>query len=98
MSRSTPIPYFPTPPAQYDRGYFAELTRAFALYTQQMNTPGPWRATEITLTGLQSNDFGLEVGAVFEVDGYLKISRPFNPHIAGVSATGTVGSVTVLTP
>ena len=50
MSRNTPIPYFPIPPAQYERSYFAELTRAFTVYAQQMNTPGPWRATELTLT------------------------------------------------
>jgi hypothetical protein len=55
MSRNTPIPYFPIPPAQYERGYFAELTRAFTVYTQQMNTPGPWRATELTLTEQQGN-------------------------------------------
>lgn len=50
MSRNTPIPYFPVPPAQYERQYFAELTRAFSTYALQMNTPGPWRATELTLT------------------------------------------------
>ena len=55
MSRNSPIPYFPVPPAQYDRGYFAELTRAFTVYTQQMNTPGPWRATELTLTEQTGN-------------------------------------------
>lgn len=50
MSRNVPIPYFPIPPQSYNQGYFAELTRAFSVYTQQMNTPGPWRATELTLT------------------------------------------------
>jgi hypothetical protein len=99
MSRSVNIPYFAEPPVNYDRAYFAQMTRAFALYTQQMNTPGPWRATDITLTNLQSgNDVGLEAGAVFEVDGFLKISRLFNPHVAGARATGAVGSVIVVTP
>jgi len=50
MSRSLNIPYFASPPDQYSRPYFADLTRAFALFAQQMNTPGPWRATELTLT------------------------------------------------
>lgn len=50
MSRSVPIPYFPIPPQQYDAQYLAEVTRAFAGYAQQMNTPGPWRATSLTLT------------------------------------------------
>jgi hypothetical protein len=44
MSRSVNIPYFAEPPVNYDRAYFAQMTRAFALYTQQMNTPGPWQA------------------------------------------------------
>lgn len=50
MSRSVNIPYFAEPPNEYNRAYFAQMTRAFALYTQQMNTPGPWRASELTLT------------------------------------------------
>jgi hypothetical protein len=55
MSRSVNIPYFAEPPNEYNRAYFAQMTRAFALYTQQMNTPGPWRATEITLTEQTGN-------------------------------------------
>jgi hypothetical protein len=55
MSRSVNIPYFAEPPVDYDRAYFAQMTRAFALYTQQMNTPGPWRATAITLTEQSGN-------------------------------------------
>lgn len=49
-SRFNPIPYFPIPPEQYSQSYFAELTRSFAVYAQQMNTPGDFRATSITLT------------------------------------------------
>lgn len=55
MSRNVPIPYFPVPPAQYERQYFSELTRSFSTYAQQMNTPGPWRATELTLTQSTGN-------------------------------------------
>lgn len=50
MSRSVPIPYFPIPPENYNPQYLAEVTRAFAVYAQQMNTPGPWQATTLTLT------------------------------------------------
>ena len=50
MSRSVPIPYFPLPPEAYEPQYLAEVTRAFSVYAQQMNTPGPWRATSLTLT------------------------------------------------
>ena len=55
MSRSIPIPYFPVPPAQYERQYFAELTRSFSTYALQMNAPGPLRATELTLTEQTGN-------------------------------------------
>ena len=59
MSRSLNIPYFASPPEQYSRPYFADLTRAFALFAQQMNTPGPWRATELTLSEELGNvDYG----------------------------------------
>lgn len=59
MSRSLNIPYFASPPEQYRREYFADLTRAFALFAQQMNTPGPWRATELTLSEELGNvDYG----------------------------------------
>lgn len=98
MSRQLSIPYFAAPPQAYQREYFADVTRSFALFAQQLNTPGPWRATELTLTNLQSgNDVGLEVGAVFEVDGFLKISRANAPNVAGTSGSALVGSVSVLT-
>jgi hypothetical protein len=49
----------------------------------------------MVFTDLSSNDVGLETGSVFEVDGFLKISRANNPHVSGNVGTGAVGSVTV---
>lgn len=49
MSSNTPAPYFPTPPAGYDRAYMAQLVRAFSVFVQQVNNPGPILATSITL-------------------------------------------------
>lgn len=54
-NRSTPIPYFPVPPAAYDQRYFAEIIRAFSVYTQQQANPGEQRATSITLTESGTN-------------------------------------------
>ena len=54
-SRSSPIPYFPVPPAQYNQQYFSEIIRAFSVYTQQAANPGPMRATQITLTTSDTN-------------------------------------------
>ena len=49
MATNTPAPYFPTPPAGYDRAYMAQLIRAFSVFVQQVNNPGPLNATSITL-------------------------------------------------
>lgn len=50
MSRSTPIPFFASPPAEYEQAYFSQLVRSFAVFAAQSQVPGPLRATELTLT------------------------------------------------
>lgn len=96
MSRSTPIPYFPVPPAAYSQSYLAEVIRAFSVYAQQTNTPGPWRATSLTLTDLQTDDVGLETGALFQQGGFLKVVLPHSAHVRGSTAVGQVGQVGVV--
>lgn len=49
MAGNTPVPYFPTPPDAYDRQYMAQVIRAFAVFAQQVNNPGPIRGTTLTL-------------------------------------------------
>lgn len=49
MAGNVPVPYFPAPPAQYDRTYMAQVIRAFAVFAQQVNNPGPIRGTTLTL-------------------------------------------------
>jgi hypothetical protein len=97
-SRTLVPPLFALPPLQYDQRYFADVMRAFSIYIVQQQQPGEGRNTTIVLTDLTTNDVGLEPGTIFEVDGYLKISRLSNPHPAGASCSGSVGSVTVVTP
>lgn len=94
-SRRLVRPLFPDPPQQYNQQYQFELVRAFSVFLQQLQNPGDARHTNVTITDLQTNDQGLEEGALFEVDGFVKISRPFNPHLAGVGAAGSVGTATV---
>lgn len=50
MSRGVPIPFFPSPPRDYDQSYFSQLVRNFALFAEQTRVPGPRRATSLTLT------------------------------------------------
>jgi len=64
---------------------------------EQQQNPGEERATKLTLTDLQTDDSGLENGALFQQDGFVKIALLNKPHVRGSSATGAVGTVTVTT-
>ena len=97
MSRRLSRPYFPIPPQQYQQRYFTEVIRAFSVFLEQVQNPGDVRATELTLTDLQTDDSGLEVGALFQQDGFVKITRTNVPHLRGSAGIASVGTVTVST-
>jgi hypothetical protein len=98
-SRQLTRVYFPNPPAEYQQDTIAAIQEAYETLIRQIQNPGDIRATNITLTNLQSgSDQGLEVGAVYEKQGFLKIALANEPNALGVAATGSVGSVTVSTP
>ena len=97
-SRGLVPPFFAIPPTQYEQSYFADIIRAFSLYVLQQQPAGEGRNTALVLTALPSNDVGLEPGALFEVDGFVKISRLSCSNPAGTGATGAVGTTTVVTP
>ena len=89
--------YFPNPPAEYQQDTIATIQEAYETLIRQIQNPGDVRATDITLTNLQSgSDTGLEVGAVYEKDGFLKITLANTPNPAGVSGSGVLGSVSVV--
>ena len=95
-TRNVPAPLFPYPPEAYDQNYFSDVVRSFSLFVGQQRNPGEGRATKMTFTNVPSgNDKGLETGALFEVDGFIKISKTDKPHCASNSATSALGSVTV---
>jgi len=95
MSRNLVRPFFPVPPVEYQQWYIQEVVRSFSVYLEQMQNPGEGRNTFTVFTNLQTDDVGLEPGSVFNHGGYLKVSELNTPHVRGVSATGSVGSVTV---
>lgn len=97
MSRNLVLPFFPIAPEEYDQRYFSEVVRAFSVYLEQMQNPGEGRNTQLVLTNLQTDDSGLETGALFQQDGFVKIALINTPHVRGSSGTGGVGSVTVTT-
>ena len=97
MSRNLSFPYFPNAPDEYSQQYVAEVVRAFSLYIQQMQNPGEGRNTFTVFTNLQTDDSGLETGAIFNHGGYVKISQINSPHVKGSVGTSAVGGVSVTT-
>ena len=73
MSRNLNLPFFPTPPTAYEARYMAELVRSFSVLLEQMQNPGDVRATTITATELPTSDYGLETGAFFQRNGFVKV-------------------------
>ncbi len=97
MSRNIPVPFFPIPPDSYDRAYFAEVVRSFSVFLEQQRNPGEGRNTFMVLTELQTDDYGLETGSLFQQEGFVKIALGNTPHVRGSAGTGAVGTVTVIT-
>ena len=98
MSRNLNRPYFPIPPQDYNQRYLAEVVRSFSTYLEQAQNPGEGRNTSLVLTNLQTDDVGLETGALFQQDGFVKITLINSPNVRGSSAVGQVGSAIVSTP
>lgn len=97
MSRNLVLPFLPLPPTEYSQRYLAEVVRSIAVYMEQQQNPGEGRNTFTVFTALQSDDVGLEPGAVFQQDGFLKVALLNKPHPSGAAATAFVGSVEVTT-
>jgi len=103
MSRNLVRPFFPIPPQEYDKRYFDEVIRSFAVYLDQMQNPGEGRNTALVLTNLQTDDQGLEPGSLYQgansdgLMGYIKITLADISALRGNVSTGLVGSVTVTT-
>ena len=97
MSRNLPLPFLPVPPNEYSQQYIAEIVRSLSVYMQNERNPGEGRNTFSVFTNLQTDDSGLETGAIFNHGGYVKITQVNTPHARGSAGTGAVGLVTVTT-
>ena len=90
-------PVFPRPSATYSEGYMSDLVRALVSLVTYVRAVGEGRQTTIVLTNLQTSDYGLEPGTIFQDAGVLRIALLNSSFPSGLSATGYVGSVTVTT-
>ena len=72
MPSSSPAPFFPTPPSEYNRQYMAQLVRAFAVFVQQANNPGDAIFTTLRLTALPiyANNAAALAGGLIAGDVY----------------------------
>jgi len=98
MSRGLVQPQFPVAPQGYDQRYMSEIVRAFSVFLQQVNNPGPWQASALTLPDLQTDNYQLPLGGIFQHGDELRITVANKPYPRGSAAIGAVGSVTVSTP
>jgi len=74
MSRKTIVPYFPSPPSEYNQSYFSQVIRAFALFAQQVQNPGEGRFTTVTITNPPTSPTGQEAGTLWIRDGQVLIA------------------------
>ena len=95
MSRGLVQPFFPNPPEGYDPLYQAEVIRSFSIFLEQVNNPGPWQASALTLPNLQTDNYNLPVGGIFQYGDELRITVANKPYLRGSQATGTVDQTTV---
>lgn len=93
--RRTAFPVFGRAPDQYSRNYTDDLARMLNILTTTLRNPGEGRQTTMVLTDLPTTDYGLEPGALFQVDGAVRISLQNKPYVVGVAGTGAVGTVSV---
>lgn len=72
MPSSSPAPFFPTPPGEYNRQYMAQLVRAFSVFVQQSNNPGDAIFTTLKLTALPeyANNVAALAGGLIAGDVY----------------------------
>ena len=61
MVSRNPVPYFGTPPAEYDQRYMNDLVRSFAQFTNQVTNPGEELTTALTVTSDGSTASGAKI-------------------------------------
>ena len=87
-------PALPVPPNEYNQQYVTNLIRALRLYFNQLDSTASLQIDGLSLLSLPTSGYGLRTGTVFRVGEDLKIVVPNVAYTAGVSASGSIGSVT----
>ena len=94
MTRKIVRQILPIAPATYDSNYVNQLARTLDSFIDEQRSPN------VNFQGIPSDGVAntLLLGDVFEANGFLKIVRENDIYSGSLSATGAVGTVTVVTP
>ena len=88
----TPFPRLPSPPQEVDARYLRDLVRALEIFLRQAQNP-QLNFQEVPTDG---NNNLLEQGDIYIADGgFLKVVGKTEIFSGSLSATGSVGTVTV---
>ena len=88
-------PALPLAPNEYDQQQFSQLIGVLRLYFTQLDSNVALQTDGIRLLKLPTSGYNLPDGTVFQVGENLKIVVPYISYLYGVSATASVGTVTV---
>lgn len=88
-------PALPLATPDYDPQQLAQLIGVLRLYFTQLDSNVPLQTDGISLLNLPTSGYNLPDGTVFQVGDSLKIVVPNIAYLFGVSATASVGTVTV---
>jgi hypothetical protein len=90
-------PALPLATPEYNEQQLAQLIGALRLYFTQLDSNVPLQMDGLRLLNLPTSGYNLPNGTVFRVGEDLKIVVPNVSYLFGVSGTGTVGGVTIVT-
>ena len=88
-------PALPLAPLEYDQQHMAQLIGVLRLYFQQLDSNSALQLDGLRLLNLPTSGYNLPDGTVFRDGDFLKIVLPNIAYVAGVSGTGSLGTVTV---
>jgi hypothetical protein len=88
-------PALPLAPMEYDQQHMSQLIGALRLYFAQSDSNAALQLDGLRLLNLPTSGYNLPDGTVFQVGEDLKIVVPYISYVFGVSATASVGTVTV---
>ena len=88
----TPFPRLPSPPQEVDARYLSDLVRALEIFLRQAQNP----QLNFQEAPTDGNNNLLEQGDIYIADGgFLKVVGKTEIFSGSLSATGSVGTVTV---